>query len=67
MSGLKKARLERGMSRRELSERAGVGQTTIQRWEDEGVSGATVGNLLKVCRALGCTLDDVAESEMKGR
>ena len=55
------------MSQMRLSEASGVPLRTIQNWEGRGVGHATVGSLLKVCRALGCTLDDVAGSEMKGR
>ena len=49
------------MSQAALARASGVPRRTIQNWEIRGVEHATVGGLLKVCRALGCSLDDVAK------
>ena len=60
-SMLRDARRSRGMSQAALARASGVPRRTIQNWEIRGVEHATVGGLLKVCRALGCSLDDVAK------
>lgn len=52
---------------RALAEKSGVPVRTIQYWEDKGVSHATVGNLLKVTEAMGCTLDEIVRGDYRGR
>lgn len=60
-------RNKRGLSQRALAEKSGVPVRTIQYWEDKGVSHATVGNLLKVTEAMGCTLDEIVRGDYRGR
>lgn len=59
---LKEIRKRKGMTQRELSEASGVPLRTIQNWERD-FSHATVGNALKVARALGVTLDELAGTQ----
>lgn len=51
------------MSQAALARASGVPRRTIQNWEIHGVEHATVGSLLKVCRALGCSMDDLMEEK----
>lgn len=57
---LKRKRTEAGLTLKELSERSGVPVRTLQNWELGGIGQASVGNALKVARALGVTLDELA-------
>lgn len=57
---LKEKRAEKGLSQRKLAELSGVPYRTIENWEQRGIDHATVGNLRKVARALGCTVGDLA-------
>lgn len=59
-------RKKRGLSQKALAEKSGVPVRTIQNWEDKGVSHATVGNLLKVAEAMGCTLDEIVRGDYRG-
>lgn len=59
-------RKKRGLSQKALADRSGVPVRTIQNWEDKGVSHATVGNLLKVAEAMGCTLDEIVRGDYRG-
>lgn len=53
------------MTRRQLAEKSGVAESTIQYWEDNGVRRATVGNLMKVADALGCSLDQIVKGDYR--
>lgn len=57
---LAEIRKAKGLSQRQLSAKSGVPFSTIQYWERRGIGRATVGNALKVARALGVTLDELA-------
>lgn len=57
---LKRKRAELGLSRPDLERLSGVPARTIEKWEQRGIDHATVGNLRKVARALGCTVGDLA-------
>jgi transcriptional regulator with XRE-family HTH domain len=52
--GLRSARLARGLSRRALSEAAGLGPNAAARFES-GASGATLATATALARALGAT------------
>lgn len=54
-----------GLTQRQLAEKSGVPARTIQYWEDKGVRRATVGNLMKVADALGCTLDEIVRGDYR--
>ena len=66
MTVLSFERKKMGLTQKALAEASGVPVRTIQAWEDRGVSHATVGNLVKVADALGCTLDDVVRGDYRG-
>lgn len=53
------------LTQRQLSEKSGVPVSTIQYWEDNGVMRAKVGGLMKVAKALGCTLDDIVRGDYR--
>ena len=52
--------IDRDMKKKELAEKAGVSVATITKM---GKDGAVVSSevLVKICTALGCTLDDIVE------
>ena len=49
---------ERG-SRRAFAEEAGLAQSTLQSMLTRGIGGASVDNVLKVCKALGITTEQL--------
>lgn len=49
---------ERG-SRRAFAEEAGLAQSTLQSMLTRGIGGASVDNVLKVCRVLGITTEQL--------
>lgn len=56
---LKEKRKEMRLTQKELSKISGVPLRTIENWEQIGVDHATVGNLKKVARALGCSIGEL--------
>jgi len=52
--------IDRNMKKKELAERAGVSVATITKMRKDG---ATVNTdvLVKICRVLDCTFDDIME------
>ena len=52
--------IDRNMKKKELAEKAGVSVATITKM---GKDGAVVSSdvLVKICTALGCTMDDIVE------
>lgn len=58
MTKLKTARLMREMSQTELAEKAGINHATISAIE-RGTRYATIYSAVRICKALGCTLDDL--------
>ena len=53
--------LDRDMKKKELAQIAGVSTYTINKLNKN--ENVTVEVLGKICRALGCTLDDIMECE----
>lgn len=51
---VREAREKKGMTQMELAVAADVALTTIARIENGKMEKTSVGNLLKVCNALGC-------------
>lgn len=52
--------IDRDMKKKELAEKAGISVATITKM---GKDGAVVSSevLVKICTALGCTVDDIME------
>lgn len=52
--------IDRDMKKKELAEKAGISIATITKM---GKNGAVVSSnvLVKICAALGCTMDDIVE------
>nr|WP_082672880.1 helix-turn-helix transcriptional regulator [Paenibacillus senegalimassiliensis] len=50
---------EKGLSRRAFAEEIGIPATTLQSMITRGVGKASVDNVIKVCRGLGITTDDL--------
>ena len=52
--------IDRDMKKKELSEKAGISIATITKM---GKDGTVVSSdvLVKICSALGCTMDDIVE------
>lgn len=59
---MKTARQERGLSQADLAGIVGVARQTINMVES-GEYNPTLTLCLKICRALGCTLNDLFEEE----
>lgn len=61
MSKIAKLRKKRNLTQRELAVQLGVTETTIRNWENgrEGID--MFQKVARVCSALGCTAQDLAE------
>lgn len=59
---LKDARIEKGLTQRQLAELSGVPRRTIQNWEESGFGNATVKNAVRVARALGKSIEELLEN-----
>ena len=59
--GLKQNRELSGMSQAELAEKTGISVRMIQNYEQgtNDINGAKLSTLLRICIALGCTLDGI--------
>lgn len=51
-----------GMSQAELAERIGVNQTAVSQWE-RGVITPTLNKARKLAETLGCTIDELYQTE----
>ncbi|MDO4591051.1 MAG: helix-turn-helix transcriptional regulator, partial [Slackia sp.] len=60
---LKFARIERGLSQKELAKLSGVPYRTLQTWESDGTHAAAAGRLKRVADALGSSVDELIDSE----
>lgn len=56
---LRDLRQDKGLTQRALAARSGVGVKTISSYETgERVAGLKIGQLVAICRALGCSLSE---------
>jgi DNA-binding XRE family transcriptional regulator len=55
-------RQKAGMTQVQLAKAAGVGQSTVAMWESKGIQ-PTVGNAVKLARALGLTVEQLYEDD----
>lgn len=59
---------KKGVSRRAFAEEAGIPPTTLQSMLQRGVGRASIDNVIKVCRLLGITVEQLEEmAEMEGK
>lgn len=56
---LKKLIEETGMSMKAFSEKVGIPYTTLYSILERGVGKASVDNVIKICKALGITIEDM--------
>ena len=65
MSKLQKQRAAAGLTRQQLSETSGVNIRMIERYEqgERDINGAKLKTLLRLCKALGCNLEDIIDDE----
>ncbi len=57
---LRDIRKDQGYTMVGLAKESGVPLRTIENWERRhGIEHATIGNVLKVTKVLGCTIDDL--------
>ena len=58
---LKERRIDAGLSRRELAEKTGLGQRTIQAWEEGTLKLANAAyiSIIRLAKALRCEPDDL--------
>jgi len=59
MLSLKLARVKKGWTQEQLSEKSGVGRITISKIEREGVQSVRVGILEKIAAALDSSIKDL--------
>ena len=52
--------IDRDMKKKELAEKAGISIATITKMGKDGAVGSSEV-LVKICTALGCTVDDIME------
>ncbi len=65
LPGLRRCRLNAGLSQTELADKAGVARTSIGAWETRG-GRATRVNAHRLCKALGVQLNDLTRADEKG-
>lgn len=58
MSNLKMLRRKKGWTQQELADRAGCTPSTVCNVE-RGANSAQIGTAILLCKALGCTLNDM--------
>lgn len=63
MTNLAKLREAKGWSQQKLSDISGIQQATICLIEIGQTESPRISTLLKLSRALGCTIDDLVEKE----
>lgn len=65
MINLKRIRKEAGMSQGRLAEASGVNVRMIQYYEQgfKDINGAAALTVYKLARALGCSMEDLVETE----
>lgn len=51
--------LETGLSKKAFAEKIGIPPTTLRSMLDRGIGNASVDNVIKVCRGLGITTDQL--------
>lgn len=56
---VKRLRESKGWTQAELSEASGVGRITISRLESGVLKETSAGTLMKLAKALGCTMNDI--------
>ena len=61
---IRAARKKAGVSQKELAERLQVHQKDIRRWEN-GAHIPTVEMLIKICRELNASADEILEIEVR--
>lgn len=59
---MKQARAEKGLSQAELARKVGVSRQTVNMIES-GDYNPTIALCRRICRALGCTLDELFGEE----
>ena len=62
---LETMRKRRNLNQRELSDRSGVPQPMISEIERGIVRNPQIGTMVKLARALKCTVDDLIENDEK--
>ena len=65
MTKLQEQRTASGITRQQLSELSGVNVRMIERYEqgERDINGAKIKTLLRLCKALGCNLEDIIDDE----
>jgi predicted transcriptional regulator len=58
---LKKLIVKTGLSMRAFSEKAGIPNTTLHSMLERGIGKAAVDNVIKVCKSLGITVEQLEE------
>lgn len=63
MSKLKEVRNSANLSRHDLAEHTGLNLRTIEAYEQKrrDINSADMKTLLKICKVLGCRLDDIVD------
>lgn len=65
MTKLQEVRMSRGLSQKQLAERAGISFRMLQNYEQgaKQLDNARLGTILKICIALNCTMEEVIEND----
>lgn len=63
MNKLQAARQKAGLSQTQLADRAGINLSSLQKYERDAkdINSAKLKTLLKLCRALSCSLEDILD------
>lgn len=62
MRGIRTIRTFKGMTKKDIADRAGIPQTTYFRYESSnGASNPTLNTIVKISNAVGMTIEDVLD------
>lgn len=56
-----------GLSLKAFSEKAGIPYTTLRSMLERGIGNASVDNVIKICKALGITIEELEEMANENR
>lgn len=60
-SNIKELRKKRKLRQDKLAEDVGVGVSTLRSWESDGKGFDSIVKIIKLCRALNCSVEDLAD------
>ena len=61
MSRIQVLRMKKSLTQVQLAKKIGVNKGTVQKWEQEGRGQETINRIARLCRVLGCSVEDLVD------